>query len=153
MLSSPALPYGGTTGPFLFKEIADGGKHGPDARYLSPSVEVVERWESGSPGSTRTVSTGILARSWPRRVWDGCQETGRLCYAEVPPLQRWVKGPDYRSSLGAGARIHWHPSHPTLPFHIGIGALCLALDAEDQVGVTPHGGIVLRVATRRPDHA
>lgn len=73
---------------------------------------------------------------WQPREWPLMLRVG-------PANSAMREGPVNGASLGASARINWRPSHSRLPFHIGIGVLWLALDAEDQLGVTLHGGIVL----------
>lgn len=58
-----------------------------------------------------------------------------------PALAAMGEGPDSGASLGASARTTWRPSFAGLPLHAGVGALWLALSAEDQLGLTMHAGI------------
>ena len=60
-----------------------------------------------------------------------------------PAIVAMGEGPGNGVSLGAIARANWRPPLGDLPVQFGIGALWLALDREDQIGFTFHGGIVL----------
>lgn len=58
-----------------------------------------------------------------------------------PALAAMGEGPDSGASLGASARTTWRPAFVGLPLQAGVGALWLALSAEDQLGFTIHAGI------------
>ena len=84
-------------------------------------------WDTGSFLATPGVEW--LGDRWPLSVRVG------------PALAAMGEGPDSGASLGASARTTWRPSFVGLPLQAGIGALWLALSAEDQLGFTLHAGI------------